>query len=350
MSFDKWKQRLAIVQAHATVKARHEAVATLKINNLLPDHEDEGYYRKPAFSGVEGGKPTITGWIPIAYWVEDGKLVGSIGAGEDLREMKPDEITNENWWSYAVQNPVSYDTFCAVAYEGQPWPKPAVAEPIDDTKPPETVDEHRAGIRALVDSTKDMKIIDEATAAKWLGVKNTLATLRLAADKAGKARYQPMHAAYVAERDQWLPMVNGADTAEKRIATEYKRFQNERRIAAEKAAAAIEQARQEEEERNQRIADRAIARGEEPPPPDVLPEGDNLVPPVAPAPVVPAAGTRAAPKLELQTFLDEIKDEAAVCAYFRGDPDLVAVLKTLIGRAIKKGQTVPGITTREGYV
>jgi hypothetical protein len=66
--------------------------------------------------------------------------------------------------------------------------------------------------------------------------------------------------------------------------------------------------------------------------------------------VVPAAGTRAAPKLELQTFLDEIKDEAAVCAYFRGDPDLVAVLKTLIGRAIKKGQTVPGITTREGYV
>ena len=46
----------------------------------------------------------------------------------------------------------------------------------------------------------------------------------------------------------------------------------------------------------------------------------------------------------------KIEDEAAVCAFFRGDPELVATLKVLIGRAIKRGQKVPGITTREGYV
>lgn len=52
----------------------------------------------------------------------------------------------------------------------------------------------------------------------------------------------------------------------------------------------------------------------------------------------------------MQTFLDKIEDEAAVCAFFRGDPELVATLKVLIGRAIKRGQKVPGIITREGYV
>lgn len=335
MSYDKWKARI-----------RGEKVETF----LQPDHLDEGYYRVPIIEGrTPQGRANVTGWVPVAYWLEEhgteSKLVGSIGE----RAMTDKELGDEGRWSYAVQNPISYETFCAVAYEGKPWPSVArtenqTADP--DHKEPETVEEHRAAIKLIVDTVKDMKIDNEESAAIWLGTKNTLATLRLAADKAGQAIYKPHYTAYKKAFDAWTPMVKASEQAEKRIETAYKQFQNERRLAAEAEQRAAEQARREEEERNQRAADRAIARGEEPPEPEVE---EAAPPPAAPAPVAPTVGTRS-PKLELQTFLDQITDEAAVCAFFRGDPDLVAVLKTLAGRAIKKGQTVPGTTTREGYV
>lgn len=333
MSFEKWKKRLA-----------GEKVETF----LLPDHLDEGYYRRPIVEGRKtNGRPNIVGWHPVSYFLDGDTLVGVIGS----REMTAQELSSEELWSYCVQNPISYETFCAVAYDGKSWPERRLAENAEageEPKAPETVKEHRDAIKLVVDTVKSMQIDSEESAAIWLGTKNTLASLRLAADKAGKAIYQPLHTAYKKAFDEWTPMVKAAKQAEDRIEEAYKLFQDQRRREAEKVAAEAARKAAEEEEANQRAADRAIARGEEPPPPEV--EEAPPPPPVTPAPVKPTVGTRAAPKLELQTFLDEIKDEAAVCAYFRGDPDLVAVLKTLIGRAIKKGHTVPGITTREGYV
>lgn len=336
MSYDKWKARLA----------GEKVIAYLR-----PDGADEGYYRRPIVEGrTPSGRPNITGWQPVAYWLDDGALVGTIGN----RDMSANELTSEELWSYAVQNPISYETYVTVL-DGGAWPTTAkpgrvITENQDPAAPaekaPETVEEHRDAIKTIVDSIETMKIDSEESAAIWLGTKNVLGSLRLAADKAGKAVYEPPYREYDKAFKEWNPMVKAAKQAEDRIELARKRFEEQRRQAALRAAAAAERARQEEEERNARAADRAISRGEEPEPPQV--EEATAPIPQVPAPVAPTVG-RAARKLEVQVFVDQITDEAAVCAFFRGDPDLTALLKTLALRAIKRGQTVPGITTREGY-
>jgi hypothetical protein len=361
MSFVNWHKRREIERKYSTVAERRAAVAALKINFMHPGHDDEGYYRKPiteAALGADGktnGKKNIIGWVPVAYYLSDPtsadgvELCGVIGSGASLRNMTPEEVADTDLWSWVAGNSIDYETYKLVAEDGGEWPDlkqparlsennaPADAAPV-------TPNEHKAAIQAVA-ATVPTKIASKEEAEVALGIKNLLAEKRLAADKAGRAIYEPLYREYQRIQKVWAPIPKIAETAEGTITRLYNGWleAERRRVAAENAE--IARKAEEEAERNARAADRAIIAGEEPPPPEVTEEEYK---PVIPEPVKPVYGGARAAKAELKTFVD-IVDEGKVAAYFRGDAELVAVLQKLAERATKAGAEVPGTTTRQGF-
>lgn len=353
MSFDKWRARL-----------REETV----VNFLIPDDKDEGYYRKPFGKKGANGRVTIEGYTPVALFMEGGVIQGLWGSGRDMRAMTDDELSDESLWSWLVGNPIPYEVYKAVAEDGATWPEmeppkldalkreepaaegqrlaenqsPADAKP----KAPETAEEHKAAIDVIVASSaevKDVLTTDEASIVG--GTINAIAERRLAADKAGKALYKPPFDQYKKLFAAWTPMLKTAETEEKRLQKIVLTFRQREHERVGHANALAAQAQIDEEARNERAADRAIANAEPEPSPEVA-EPDP--PPRAVAPLKPTYGTRTV-REEEQTFV-EIVDEAQLATFFRGTEELRTVLHTLAVRAVKRGETVPGITTRKGLV
>lgn len=337
---------------------------------LQPNADNEGYYRYPyGHKDPSGNGKWITdGYYPVALFLpseDTEKLAGLIGAGNDIRDLSDDELLDEGFWSYCAGNPVSYEEYDAVANAGKPWSDSAQAqvertqddgkraaenqEIAEDNEPkkPETLEEHRAAIKALIETAKaTTEVTSDEQAAIEAGTMNMLAEARLAADKAGKVLYQPPYKVYDDLFKAWTPMVKAAKQAEDRLNNMILTWREKERnrlaaIAADQAA--ITQA---ELEANECAADRAIANGEEPPPPVVEPPPP---PPVAPKRVKPTyvpAGHRKTVKEELKTFIT-ITDEVKLCAFYRNNEELVAILTLLAERDIKRGVMPPGIETEE---
>jgi hypothetical protein len=261
--------------------------------------------------------------------------------------MTDDEVKDESLWSWVCRNHIAYEIYKSVAEDGDPWPDQPrstnVMVATDNVPLQKTRQDYQDEIEATCASAPN-KVTDKLEAEEALGIKNRIAELRLEADKVGKSIYQPMHAAYSKMQKAWSGMVKTAQVHEEMIdkAVRIWREQERQRFLKEEA----EQARlvAEEEERLARAADRAIARGEPEPEPDV----EEIVAPPPPAPITPVYGRASAAKQELKTFVT-ITDEAKVAAFFRGSPELVAVLQRLAERTVKLGQEVPGTTTRQGY-
>ena len=374
MSFDNWRTRLRIYQENSTVAARRAAIAPLKINFSQPGPDDEGYYRKPVTEkklgadGKSNGQNTVIGWTPVAYFMHEGNLVGTVGAQGRSRMMKPEELESEDLWSYVVANPIPWDWYDAVVNKGLDWPdaaKPleqaapaAVVEPvvergIGDNKPPEVEPhiEHGEAIDNAVRAAQDLKVTDEASAAVLMGAKNRIAELRLAADKAGHAIYDPIYADYKAKQAPWPAMVTKASAMEKALNTRYLTWREAERQKAALAAAEAARIQREAEERNARAADRAIASGE----PEAAPE----IPAVSPAPTPPPApvtptyrahGQRATPKEVEKWHLDGIDDYAKVYEFFKDNADVKAALLKVTTAAITNGQEVPGARRHFGLI
>jgi hypothetical protein len=349
MSFNNWKARLAGETVPAFV---------------TPTAEDEGYYRKPitqkklGANGKTNGQNETIGWVPCAYFLDGTSLVCLLGG----REV---ESEDESLWSWVVRNPISYETYKAVAEDGKPWPDTAPpvmlsenvgAVPVEKPKEPETLEEHQARINLLIEALTDAKVGTDEEANAVNGSINRLAEARLAADKAGKSVYKPFFDRYKAAFNIWTPMVSAAEAEEKRatrLILVYResvrlRLEKEAKEAAEKAAA--------EAEAQQRAADRAIASGTEPDSGLVewaedqeeilLPPPEEPEPVKQPAPLAPTHGKRKV-REQMQTFV-EITDIDKVFVYFKETAEIKAVLHTLALAAVKAGRDVPGITKREG--
>jgi hypothetical protein len=372
MPFDNWNKRREIAAKYATVKERAAAVAALKINFSQPQPEDEGYYRKPQTEPVLGangqpnGQKRVIGFEPVAYFMKDGILQGAIGK----RRMTPEEVSDEGLWSWVVNRPISYEWWQA-AVKGEPWPDlqkieetlknsaaaiPAANREVtsSDNAPPEGVEPHiyhAELIENAIRASRDLLVTDEASAAILLGAKNRVAELRLAADKAGHAIYDPLHAAYKAEQVKWPGMVKKAadwETTLNRRYLEWRDAEN-RRIAREKADAAQRQA--EIDAANARAADRAIAQGQ-PEPAPVVPEPtqDTAAAPTPVSATYRAPGQRAKPK-EVETWhLDGIDDFDAVYKHFKDNADVKAALTKVATATIKSGQEVPGTRRHYGLI
>lgn len=359
MSFNKWKARLA-----------GEKVLTF----TSPDLDDEGYYRRPLVEpklGADGktnGQKRIIGWVPVAYFIDRGKLCGVIGD----RDMAINEVSDEGLWSWVVSNPISEELFRAVSERGDPWPDLEVIRTSDvrlpegtlmgaidipatnrnvaktDNNPPEVLPDvaHAEAIdNAIAAAIK--KVATEEEAAQALGSKNRIAELRLEADKAGKTLYQPPFNEYKRLYKLWTPMVERAEQAEKNLNTSILTFRESERKRLAKIAEEAAAKQREQDEANERAAQRAIARGEPEATPDITEAPPAAVP--APAPVVPTYGKRKL-KEEEKWFLDEVTDYDALYAHFKNNEALKITLKTLATAAVKLGQTVPGTKTHRGLV
>lgn len=359
-TLDNWRKRLA--------------------GEKIPTHEadpDIGFYRKR----TKDITTNVVTWEPVAYFIADGKLFGAIG-NRDMTEREVGDL-----WTFVCQYPIPEEVFFAadaawaVEAGSYQWPAGLLGEPkrppfankavaatatfeemergaivpaanrevarSDNNEPPalDPVEEHRTGINnAIAAAPKAVpKTAEECALAE--GSKNRIAELRLAADKAGKAKYEPLYRAYTAEQKLWSPMVAAAQTAEKALATLVLTFkENERRrIAKEKADADAAQAIIDAA--NQRAADRAIAAGKPEPAPAVV----EAPAPAAPVAVAPTYGKRTT-KAEVKILLDAITDQQAVYEYFKDDGEVQALLHDLAAAAVKAGRTVPGTKTREGLI
>ncbi len=290
---------------------------------MYVDEPQVGFYRKPVKQRDAKGNNKRVGWEPVAIFMEAGEIVVSIGCNE-IFVTDRDRI-NE-LWSYVAGNPVSEEAWRDVAERGQSWPDevPAADRVVtatdNDSPSVETPETHAAAIdNAIAAAVK--AVTNEDDAAKALGSKNRIAELRLAADKAGKAIYDPPYREYVKLRDSWTAPVKRASDAEAELNKMYLTWQESERKRlvkeAEEAAAKLDIA--------------------------ATPE-----PVAAPVAVAPTYGKKA-PKLKPKKFAI-VNDYAAALAYFKDDAELRERVEKLATDAVRAGKTVPGVTTREGLI
>lgn len=370
---------------YASWKARLEGAK-------VPTHDgdpDVGFYRKPIRTKREEGNK-ITGWVPVAYFMDGKKLIGVIGD----RDMTANEITD--LWTYVCAYPIPEEVYRDVD-AGKPWPAGLIGEPkqasrtaypdklasdlktlaempvadiipaagrtvtVADNAPPITADlpldqQHR---QAIENATKEPvpEVTCEEDVAIVTGRKNRVAELRLAADKAGKSIYEPMYRAYTTEQKKWSPLAAICTTFEKKCAAAVLTFrENERKrlLALQEEA---DRKQREIDEANQRAADRAIIRGDNIDPGE---EAYRLIGTAAhnpafeetkPAPVAPTYGTRTV-KEELKKFAEIHTPEAwaQVREHFKDNAEVRALLMKLAQAEVNAGRTVLGVTIREGLI
>lgn len=308
-----------------------DAIAGKKPKAIV-DQCELGFYRKGQYQRDVKGINRRVGWIPVAVFMSGNTMTARVGdrdvTGDALGEL----------WSYIAANPISEEEWRQVAENNQRWtddpapPEDALERIIgpNDNKPPDviTAQDHAAAIdNAIGAAPKAVKSEEEA--AQALGMKNRLAELRLACDKAGKAEYEPLYANYVKVRDPWQKPVKRAADEEKRLNTIILQFREVERQRIAKEQAAADAIKREFEDRTAEVIE--------------------IAPVAAPAPIAPTYGTRKI-KEELHTILDAVTDYDAVYAFLKAEPKVKALLLELATAKVKAGFTVPGTTIRQGLI
>lgn len=345
---------------------------------------EPGFYRLPQrTSRQEGSK--ITGWKAVAYFY-DGLTKTIVGVIGD-RDMTPNEITD--LWTHVCAYPIPEQVYRDIE-AGKPWPRDLIGEPkqasrtaypsapmsatiqgrtahtvvvddipaadrvvtASDNAPPVddlTLDQqHKQAIENAVKAPVSPITSAEEDAAA-MGRKNRIAELRLAAEKAGKAIYEPMFRVYTAEQKKWSPLGALCTAKEREITTAVLLFRESERKRLLKIQQDADEAQRVIDEANVRAADRAIMRGEPEPAPTVVhaPVFDE----VRPTPVMPTYGTRVI-KEELKKFAEIPTPEAwaQVREHFKDNAELRMLLMKLSQAEVNAGRTVPGVQIREGLV
>lgn len=355
MPYTNWARRCVIAKL-PTVAARRAELTRLGLNNMEPTHEDEGYYRIPqTIKDASGnGKNIITGYTPVALFLDGGTLIGVRGNGE---EMTPDQVVDS--WTWFCSHAIPYELYQAVAERGEPWPEiaepanEAVAELVervierDHNQPPEVLPEVAAAesIDNAIGAAKGLPVTTADEAAIAAGAANIIRDRRLAVEKIAKARVTPLQLAYEAEREKYLPLVKRAKEAESAIRVKVAEFEaaERRRVAAEQLAALERQ--REIDEAAARAADRAIAAGE----PEAPPEVEDVVIPQAPARVQPTVGTYKPRQVEKWHF-DGVEDFDALYAAIKDSPELKAAMTAVAKAMVTAGRDVPGVKRHWGVI
>lgn len=321
---------------------------------MYVDQPELGFYRKGVSERDTKGNNRRVGWTPVAVFMDGETMVARVGSEKLGRDVVGDEL-NE-LWTYIAGNPISEVNYREVAELGKRWwddPVPPEAIPAvnrevarDDNEPPEvlTDKDHGAAIDSAIGAAIKA-VTNETEAAQALGSKNRIAELRLAADKTGKALYDPPFREYKRLHGLWSPMLARATTAEMALQKLVLTFREKERLRIAADQAAAEAVQRKIEESNERAAQRAIAQGI----PESAPEIVEVIAPAAPTPIVPTYGTRKV-KEELHAILDAITDYDAVYQFLKAEPKVKALLLELATSKVKAGFTVPGTTTRQGLI
>jgi len=286
------------------------------------------------------GQPTT---LHAVYFWYDRTAEGSpMRCHIDGRDVS-DETALRTWEYCGAKNVISGETYWAFLETGK-WPDvgemvPAANRDVttsDNAEPDDTPldQKHAALIDNAIAAAID-KVATEEEAAQALGSKNRIAELRLAADKVGRAIYEPLYREYTSIQKTWAPIVKRAETKEAALNKAVLAFRESERVRIAKLQAEADERQRRLDEANARAADRAIAAGEPEQPPMV----EEVAQVAAPAAVVPTYGTRKL-KEELHTILDAITDYDAVYAFLKGEPKVKALLFELAMAKVKAGFTV----------
>lgn len=285
----------------------------------------------------------------VAIWYDSN--TNELRYQQDGRDV--DDLRARERWPHDSKRPISEETFWAFRDTGV-WPDVAEMVPAanrevsasDNAEPDDTpLDQQHATLIDNAIAAALTKVTTESEAAQALGSKNRIAELRLAADKAGKAEYQPPYQEYQRLYGVWTPPIKRAEAKEKELNTIVLKFRETERVQVAKEQADADERQRVLDEANARTADRAIAAGEPEPPPVV----EEVPLPASPSPLVATYGTRKL-KEELHTILESITDYDAVYAFLKAEPKVRALLLELATAKVKAGFTVPGTTTRQGLI
>lgn len=364
MAYDNWRKRLEIAKL-PTVAARRAELTRQGLNNMEPTQADEGYYRIPITEKhPTNGKNIVTGWVPVAIFMDGIYLVGVKDSNQ--QEMRPSEVVDQ--WTWFCTHPVEYEVYKEVAEEGGAWPdaEPAkidVAEkyglqplvpaanraversnnqpPPEEVIPPDV--EHATAIDNAIGAAKDLPVTTVAEAAIAAGAANVIRDRRLTAEKVAKSIVDPLHRAYTREREKWLTPVTRAKTAEDGLRLKVRNFEaDERKRVAAEQLAALERQR-EIDEAAERAADRAIAAGQ----PELAPVVEEVAIPKAPERVQPTYGSYKPREKPILKFA-VITDPAAVLNHYKLYAEVIELIQKLATKDIRAGLEVPGATFREG--
>lgn len=302
MSYDYWKAALAGNKPKAIV-----------------DQCELGFYRKGRYERNEKGNNRRVGWAPVAVFMQGGEMVALVG------DREIDGLALGGLWSYIADNPISEETYRAVAERGEPWPdahdpsknkakvpafafnEPSVIAASQEQPLVQQIAEAKAGV-----SQYD-KIDSDTMAGQALSLKNTITSLAGDLDKHREELVRPHIDAQREVNNRLNPVIKDAKS---------------QASALLKAIGVWEDQKREMSSVPMRSDERA-----------------NV--PLPSSQISAAVGRKASVKVkQLVISIDEDK----AFAQFKGNAELSALLMALAQKAIDAGLPVPGAVTEERSV
>lgn len=287
--------------------------------------------------------PKVKRGVAVAIW-KDGD--GQLRCVETLHgKAKPgDHDRAVAVWPWCAE-PISEDTYRAVAERGENWPDQdaTVAEQIapghnnPPEDPAELLKEQIENAEKGVDAYATIESDEALKQAQSLRAR--LLELRGEADKTREAEKRPHLEASKAVDAKWMPLVKAAKAAADRVSGYITDALNAiaRREAEERRLAEAERLRQEQEAR-----ERDATLNAPDAPPAAAPEP---APSAVPTQIKGAYGRAASVKIV--QVVTEVTDYDALYQHFKGDDDVKALLKTKAQRAVTAGYQVPGVTVED---
>lgn len=327
---------------------------------IVNEEPKPGFYRMK----MRGKNGT---WVPVAVWPLGGTRLLDAGLGFKFGRETVSADKGTEAWPYYAANPITEDTYRAVAESGENWPDadPVVAaltakpkasrDPeqeaqteqafiaADDARNANPVTEIKEEITAALGGVASYaKIETEEANTRAAGLRNMLMKLSGDADKDGKALYEPHYRKYKEIYDQWNPLVKLAADGALKLRRAMEGYQDDKRAAAREAQrrADAEQRRLEKEASDAAI--QAQIDGQPSPEPvEIAPVivESNMPPPDAQ--VRPTFGKAA--NVGTHEVVTAINAEL-VFTSFKAHPKVIALLTELAQASINAGIIIPGAT------
>ncbi len=304
-----------------------------KIGPIHDGDPQQGYYRT-RFKD----KP----WEPVAIWFEDGKWHAMRGE----RQVDASDI-----WTFACRYPVTYEAYVK-AIEGGGWDDdaPLINLPPkthnQSSDPFEALTEEFAGEKELAAAFLKTKITTQGQADKAAVWSKRIAAIAKKATDLHKVEKQPSLDESRRIDDKWRDLKEGPADLSKKLKRHMDEFlQEQQRIENERRRKA-----QEEADRKRREAEEAARAASQAEDADTKAEAERLAKVAEEAEretqAKNAAAGRTGARVALRTFVSaRVTDyqAAATALVLLKHPDLLAVIDQLANRAIKAGQSLPGV-------
>ncbi|HSC55774.1 MAG TPA: hypothetical protein VLC51_01150 [Nitrospira sp.] len=320
---------------------------------MYVDDPQFGFYRQGVYQKEQNKARKRVGWSPVAIFPNGDDLHASVGQHGNISIVTNRDRINE-LWSYCAGNPISEETFRAVAERGEPWPDDYQHQEVVASIPVAnssavfigtdfsngkdktmTVEIKDGVVQDMYEGTPEEKIsreIDECTkqiikyasidsdeqSAKARSLQQRFLDLRGEANKHYEAANRPLLEQQKKLRDVWFPLRDLADAGSVAMRTAMGKWEDTKRKAAQVAAERAEAGR---------------------------PVQSNVPPPS----VQIKGGTGRAAIVKVETVVVSINVDQ-VFAQFKDSPQVVELLTSLAQKAIRAGIAVPGAVIEQRSV